>query len=69
MKKLFLLSVVAGLIVTACGPSPAQLEQKRIQDSIKIADSIRVVDSIAAAKAAADTLKADTAKMKAEVKK
>lgn len=60
MKKLFVLSVVAGLLVTACGPSAAELEAKKKADSIALADSLAKVaeqaaaDSIAAA-AAADT--------------
>jgi hypothetical protein len=50
MKNLFIsLAVAAMFSFVACGPSQADLEQKRIQDSIKMADSIRVADSIAAA--------------------
>jgi len=53
MKKLFALSLVAGLLVTACGPSQSA-EELRIQDSLK-QDSILKAqeDSIAAAAAAA----------------
>ncbi len=59
MKKLLLLSVIAGLVITACGPSAEELEAQRIADSTKMADSLaavqaeqqRVADSIAAAAA------------------
>jgi hypothetical protein len=64
MKKLLLLSVIAGLVITACGPSAEELEAQRIADSTKMADSLakvqaeqqRVADSIAQA-AAADSAK------------
>ncbi len=70
MKKLLLLSVIAGLFITACGPSAEQVEAQRIADSTKTADSIaaaaaeaqRVADSIAAA------AQADSAAKAAEVK-
>lgn len=71
MKKLLLVSVIAGLVITACGPSAEEVEAQRIADSTRIADSItavqaesqRVADSIAAAAAA------DSAAKAAEVKK
>jgi len=64
MKKLLLLSVIAGLVITACGPSAEELEAQRIQDSAKQADSIakvqeankRAADSIAKAKAEEDSI-------------
>ena len=66
MKKLLLLSVIAGLVITACGPSAEELEAQRIADSTKMADSLakvqaeqqRVADSIAAAAAADSAAKA-----------
>lgn len=66
MKKLLLLSVVAGLVITACGPSAEEQEAQRIADSTKMADSLasvqaeqqRVADSIAAAAAADSAAKA-----------
>jgi hypothetical protein len=66
MKKLLALSVIAGFIFTACGPSAEELEAQRQADSAKIADSIaavqaeqqRVADSIAAAAAADSAAKA-----------
>lgn len=71
MKKLLLLSVIAGLVITACGPSAEELEAQRIADSTKMADSLAMVqaqqqkeaDSIAAA-AAADSVAAVEAKKK-----
>jgi hypothetical protein len=70
MKKLLLLSVIAGLVITACGPSAEELEAQRIADSTKMADSLakvqaeqqRVADSIAAAAAADSAAKAAEAK-------
>ena len=70
MKKLLLLSVIAGLVITACGPSAEQLEARRIADSTRIADSIakvqaeqqRIADSIAQAAAADSVAKAAEAK-------
>jgi hypothetical protein len=70
MKKLLLLSVIAGLVITACGPSAEQLEQQRIADSTTMADSLakvqaeqqRVADSIAAAAQADSAAKAEEAK-------
>ncbi len=72
MKKLVLLSVVAALIIAACGPSKEQQEAQRIADSTRIADSIaavqaeqqRIADSIAAAAAADSAAKAQEAKGK-----
>lgn len=72
MKKLFLLSVVAGLVITACGPSAEEREAQRIADSTRQADSIAAVeaaqkaqaDSIAAAAAADSAAKAEEAKGK-----
>jgi hypothetical protein len=69
MKKLLLLSVIAGLFITACGPSAEELEAQRIADSTRIADSIaavqaeqqRVADSIAQAAAADSVAKAEEA--------
>jgi hypothetical protein len=66
MKKLLLLSVIAGLVITACGPSAEEVEAQRIADSTKMADSLaavqaeqqRVADSIAAAAAADSAAKA-----------
>ena len=66
MKKLLLLLVIAGLVITACGPSAEELEAQRIADSTKMADSLakvqaeqqRVADSIAAAAAADSAAKA-----------
>jgi len=72
MKNLFIsLAVAAMFAVVSCGPSAAELEQKRVQDSIdsaQVADSIAAVeqaklDSIAqadAAKAIADSIAADS---------
>ena len=70
MKKLLLLLVIAGLVITACGPSAEELEAQRIADSTKMADSLakvqaeqqRVADSIAAAAAADSAAKAAEAK-------
>ena len=71
MKKLLLLSVIAGLVITtACGPSAEEVEAQRIADSTKMADSLakvqaeqqRVADSIAAAAAADSAKKAEEAK-------
>ena len=70
MKKVLLLSVIAGLVITACGPSAQELEQQRIADSTKMADSLakvqaeqlRVADSIAAAAQADSIAKAAEAK-------
>ena len=64
MKKLLLLSVIAGLIFTACGPSAEELEAQRIADSTKMADSLakvqaenqRIADSTAKATAIADSI-------------
>lgn len=69
MKKLLLLSVIAGLVITACGPSAEELEAQRIADSTKMADSLALVqaqqqkeaDSIAAAAAADSAAKAEEA--------
>lgn len=66
MKKLLFVSVIAGLVITACGPSAEQMEAQRIADSTKMADSIaaaqaeaqRVADSIAAVAAADSAAKA-----------
>jgi tryptophan synthase beta subunit len=76
MKKLLALSIIAGLIITACGPSAAELEAQRQADSARIADSIaavqaeqqRVADSIAAAAAADSAAKAAEAAAKAPKK-
>lgn len=70
MKKLLLLSVIAGLVITACGPSAEEIEAQRIADSTKMADSLAKVqaeqqkqaDSIAAAAAADSAAKAAEAK-------
>ena len=70
MKKLLLLSVIAGLIITACGPSAEEIEAQRIADSTRLADSLakvqaeqqKVADSIAAAAAADSAKKAEEAK-------
>ena len=64
MKKLLLLSVIAGLVITACGPSAEELEAQRIADSTKMADSLskvqaenqRIADSTAKAQAIADSI-------------
>ncbi len=77
MKKLLLLSVIACLVITACGPSAEELEARRIADSTRIADSIakvqaeqqRVADSIAAAAAADSAAKAAEAKKPGKGKK
>jgi hypothetical protein len=66
MKKVLFLSVIAGLVITACGPSAEQLEAQRIADSTKMADSLaavqaesqRVADSIAQAVVADSIAKA-----------
>jgi len=71
MKNLFIsLAVVAMFAFVACGPSAAELEQKRIADSTAMADSIAQADSIAAvaaqasldsvAKVIADSIAADS---------
>ncbi|HOT14527.1 MAG TPA: hypothetical protein PK252_07175 [Bacteroidales bacterium] len=69
MKKLFLLSVVAGLVITACGPSAEEREAQRIADSTRQADSIAAVE--AAQKAQADSIAAaaDSAAKAAEAAK
>jgi hypothetical protein len=77
MKKLLLLSVIAGLVITACGPSAEELEAQRIADSTKMADSLAAVqaqqqkqaDSIAAAAAADSAAKAEEAAKAAKGKK
>jgi hypothetical protein len=64
MKKLLLLFVIAGLVITACGPSAEELEAQRIADSTKMADSLakvqaenqRIADSTAKAQAIADSI-------------
>ena len=76
MKKLLALSIIAGFIFTACGPSAEELEAQRQADSARIADSIaavqadqqRVADSIAAAAAADSAAKAAEAAAKAPKK-
>jgi protein involved in sex pheromone biosynthesis len=71
MKKVLgIIAVLALLLVVSCGPSTKELEEKRIQDSIKAADSLALVikekqiaDSIAIMKA--DSIKKDSiAKLK-----
>lgn len=61
MKKLAIVCVIGvAAVLTACGPSQKELEEKRIADSIRVADSIamvkaeqqRIADSIAEAQAA-----------------
>jgi hypothetical protein len=70
MKKLLLLSVIAGLVITACGPSAEEREAQRIADSTKMADSLakvqaeqqKIADSIASAAAIDSAAKAAEAK-------
>jgi hypothetical protein len=58
MKKLATILVIGAVaLVTSCGPSAKELEEKRIADSIRVADSLamvqaeqqRIADSIAKA--------------------
>jgi hypothetical protein len=49
MKKIsFLLILSILVILTNCGPSQKEINEKRINDSIRIADSLHKADSIAA---------------------
>lgn len=59
MKKLLVLSFVAGMVFTACGPSAQEKEAQRIADSIRIDDSIKA--ALAAEQATADSLAAAAA--------
>jgi hypothetical protein len=76
MKKLLALSVIAGFLFTACGPSAEEREAQRQADSARIADSIaavqaesqRVADSIAAVQAADSIAKANAEAAKAPKK-
>lgn len=59
MKKIFLVTFIAGLALVSCGPSAKQIEETRIADSIRVADSLAmeqanqqmIADSIAKADA------------------
>jgi hypothetical protein len=54
MKKLLVLSFVAGMVFTACGPSAQEKEAQRIADSIRIEDSIKA--ALASEQATADSI-------------
>jgi len=65
MKKVLGIIAVLALLVVSCGPSAKEIEEKRVQDSIKAADSSALVikekqiaDSIAIMKA--DSIKKDS---------
>ncbi len=58
MKKLLSLLIVAGMVAfVACGPSQAELEAKRIADSIRVADSVKKVNDSLAEIARQDSIK------------
>jgi len=59
MKKLLVLSFVAGMVFTACGPSAQEKEAQRIADSIRIDDSIKA--ALATEQATADSIAAASA--------
>lgn len=59
MKKLLVLSFVAGMVFTACGPSKQEKEAQRIADSIRIDDSIKA--ALASEQATADSIAAASA--------
>ena len=46
MKKLATVLVIGAVaLVTSCGPSAKELEEKRIADSIRVADSLAMVQA------------------------
>lgn len=60
MKNLLSIFAVVAFLMVSCGPSAKELEEKRINDSIKAADSIALVVK---EKAVADSIaKADSIK-------
>lgn len=57
MKKLFGVIIVLIVVISACGPSQEELEEKRIADSTRVADSLAQIaynDSLEQAAADAD---------------
>jgi PBP1b-binding outer membrane lipoprotein LpoB len=71
MKKVLGMIAILAMLVVSCGPSAKEIEEKRINDSIRVADSTTLVKE--AEQKIADSLalvaKEDSIKKAAEVKK
>jgi len=44
--KFFCLILVSGMLISGCGPSAKEIEEKRVADSVNIADSLAMVGNV-----------------------